>query len=184
MCLSSLQSHQHKKKTILIHSPKPETAICKPFLFLGGCACSWPTWNLFFFFLPRRTNSFNVLDDTTAITMYKSKKNFQTLILNVLKRIKFAKIQNSTTYVQKRAPFTKKSFNQIQTICRVQIPTLAVFALDHLTTYMMYFLCLAQVFKWGWRPRLHPLSYEAMTFAGSVLHEGNLMKLISDRLLR
>ncbi len=38
-------------------------------------------------------------------------------------------------------------------ICLVQISTLAVFALDHLQ-YMMYFLYLAQVFKWRWRPQV------------------------------
>uniref|UniRef100_A0A673H4N7 Orc1-like AAA ATPase domain-containing protein n=1 Tax=Sinocyclocheilus rhinocerous TaxID=307959 RepID=A0A673H4N7_9TELE len=32
-------------------------------------------------------------------------------------------------------------------LCFVQIPTLAVIALDHLTTYMTYFLYLGQVFK-------------------------------------
>ncbi len=38
--------------------------------------------------------------------------------------------------------------------CLVQIPTLAVFALDNLTTYMTYFLYLAHMFKWGWRPQV------------------------------
>ncbi len=34
------------------------------------------------------------------------------------------------------------------------MPTLVFFALDHLFTYMTFFLYLAQLFKWVWRPQV------------------------------
>ncbi len=137
----------------------------------------------FFFFLPRHTNSFNVLDDTTAIAMYKSKKDFQTLILNVLKRIKFAKIQNSTTYVQKRAPFTKKSFNQIQPYAVSKYPHLRSL---HLTTWQLIW-CISCVWhKCSSEDEDHGYIHCLMRqwLCRQRFARRHLMKLISDRLLR